>query len=141
MTQATPYVNSSPDPFFMRVHFDVLGWLHISAGTFGLLTGASLGVLATGTAMALSGRVGETPLTPAVWFLLVCGAVFALVGAITILVGRALVDRRPVGRSAALALAVPGLLVIPFGTALAVYSCWTLLNDDARRAFARPPSG
>jgi hypothetical protein len=119
----------------MRVHFDVLGWLHISAGAFGLLTGASLAVLAIGTTMALAGRTGEMPLSPAVWFLLVSGALFALAGAITILVGRALVGRRPVGRSAALALAVPSLLVIPFGTALAVYTFWTLLNDDARRAF------
>jgi hypothetical protein len=125
----------------MRVHFDVLGWLHISAGAFGVLTGASLGVLAAGTTTALAGRAAETPFTPAVWFLLACGAIFALVGAITILVGRALVNRRPGGRSAALALALPGLLVIPFGTALAVYTFWTLLNDDARRAFGRSLTG
>jgi hypothetical protein len=30
---------------------------------------------------------------------------------------------------------MPSLVVIPFGTALAVYTFWTLLNDDARRAF------
>ena len=125
----------------MRVHFDVLGWLHISAGAFGLLTGASLGVLAMGTATAGGGRVFETPPSPAVWFLFVCGGIFALVGAITILVGRAIVDRRPVGRRVALALAVPSLLVIPFGTALAAYTFWTLLNDDARHAFDRSPSG
>ena len=120
----------------MRVHFDLLGWLHVSAGAFGLLTGASLGVLAIGTATALAGRTVDASPAPAVWFLLFSGAIFALVGAITILVGRALVRRRPIGRSAALALAVPGLVVIPFGTALAVYTFWALLNDDARRAFA-----
>jgi hypothetical protein len=121
----------------MRVHFDVLGWLHVSAGAFGLLTGASLGVLAMGTAAAVADRAGNAPPSPAVWFLLVSGAIFAVVGAITILVGRALVGRRPIGRSAALALAVPSLVVIPFGTALAVYAFWTLLNDDARRAFGK----
>ncbi len=73
--------------------------------------------------------------SPAVWFLFFSGAVFAIAGAITVLVGRALVGRRPIGRSAALALALPSLVVIPFGTALAVYTFWTLLNDDARRAF------
>ena len=119
----------------MRVHFDVLGWLHVSAGAFGLLTGASLGVLAIGTAAALAGRAIDGP-SPAVWFLLFSGVVLAVVGAITILVGRALVSRRPIGRSVALALAVPSLVVIPFGTALAVYTFWTLLNDDARRAFS-----
>ena len=30
---------------------------------------------------------------------------------------------------------MPSLVVIPFGTALAVYTFWTLLNDDARHAF------
>ena len=119
----------------MRVHFDVLGWLHISAGAFGLLTGASLGVLALGTTMALSDRV--TASSPAAWVLLIAGMVFALIGAITILVGRALISRRPVGRSAALGLAVPSLVVIPFGTALAAYTFWTLLNEDARRAYSR----
>jgi hypothetical protein len=121
----------------MRVHFDVLGWLHVSAGAFGLLTGASLGVLAMGTAAAVADRAGDASPSPAVWFLLFSGAIFAVVGAITILVGRALVGRRPIGRSAALALAVPSLVVIPFGTALAVYAFWTLLNDEARRAFGK----
>ena len=119
----------------MRVHFDVLGWLHVSAGAFGLLTGASLGVLALGTAAALAGRAVDASPSPAVWFLLVSGAVFVIAGAITVLVGRALVGRRRIGRLAALALALPSLVVIPFGTALAVYTFWTLLNDDARRAF------
>jgi hypothetical protein len=121
----------------VRVHFDVLGWLHISVGAFGLLTGASLGVLSLGTATALAGRAVDAAPSPAVWFLLFSGAIFALVGAITVLIGRALVGRRPIARSAALALAAPSLVVIPFGTALAVYTFWTLLNDDARRAFAR----
>jgi hypothetical protein len=121
----------------MRVHFDVLGWLHVSAGAFGLLTGASLGVLAMGTAAAVADRAGDSAPSPAVWFLLYSGATFGVVGAITILVGRALVGRRPIGRLAALALAVPSLVVIPFGTALAVYSFWTLLNDEARRAFGK----
>jgi hypothetical protein len=31
------------------------------------------------------------------------------------------------------------LVLIPFGTALGVYTGWVLLNDDARRAFGRRP--
>ena len=122
----------------MRVHCDVLGWLHVSAGIFGVLTGISLSVLALGTSLALAGRGGDHAggITPAL-FLLAVGAVFVLAGAVTLIVGRALVSRRPAGRAAALALAVPSLAVVPFGTALAVYSFWTLLNDDARREFGR----
>jgi hypothetical protein len=29
--------------------------------------------------------------------------------------------------------------MVPFGTALSVYAFWVLLNDEARRAFGRPP--
>jgi hypothetical protein len=120
----------------LRVHFDVLGWLYVCAGAFGLLTGASLAVLAIGAAAALSDRVpAHASSSPTVWFLLFTGTLFAVVGAITMLVGRALVTRRPIGRSAALVLAVPSLVVIPFGTALAVYTVWALLNDEARAAF------
>jgi hypothetical protein len=39
---------------------------------------------------------------------------------------------------AALLLALPNLLVLPFGTALGVYTYWVLLNNDARDAFGRP---
>jgi hypothetical protein len=34
---------------------------------------------------------------------------------------------------------VPNLVVLPFGTALAIYTFWTLVNDEARREFGRPP--
>jgi hypothetical protein len=53
-------------------------------------------------------------------------------------VGRAIVTRRPAGRTAALGLAAINLALLPFGTALAVYTFWAMLNDDARRAFGRP---
>jgi hypothetical protein len=122
----------------VRIHFDVLGWLHVSAGVFGVLTGASLAVLALGTSVALTGRSGGgvTGISPAS-FLLVVGVIFVLAGVVTLAVGRALVSRTRTGRTAALALAVPSLVVVPFGTALAVYSFWTLLNDDARREYER----
>lgn len=120
----------------MRVHFDVLGWLHLCAGAFGLLTGASLAVLALGTSVALAGRLGATAsLTPTVWFLSAGAVTFAVAGAITCVVGRALLRRGRFARRAALVLSAPGLLVAPFGTALGIYTFWTLLNDEARREF------
>jgi hypothetical protein len=38
-------------------------------------------------------------------------------------------------------MAIPNLLIVPFGTALGFYTFWVLLNDDARREFGRPPRG
>ena len=68
-----------------------------------------------------------------------CGALFIVGGAATWFTGRALGRRRPAARRVALVLAVPNLLMVPFGTALSIYAFWVLLNDEARRAFGRPP--
>ena len=125
----------------MRVHLDVLGWLHVLWGVFGLLTGVSLGVLAFATMAAFLEMSGESGLTPAVWVLILSGTVLVGGGAAMVLSGRALLARSPRGRAALLALAVPNLFVLPFGTALAIYACWVLLNDDARREFGRPVRG
>jgi hypothetical protein len=54
-------------------------------------------------------------------------------------IGRALGRRSRAGRFIALLTAVLNLVVVPFGTALGIYTFWVLLNDDARREFGRPP--
>ena len=122
----------------MRVHLDVLAWLHVLWGVFGLLTGLSLGVLAGATMAAFFEMGGGSALTPAVWVLLISGSVLAVGGGAMVVSGRALLARAPGGRTALLALAVPNIFLLPFGTALALYACWVLLNDDARREFGRP---
>ena len=120
----------------MRWHFDLLGWLHLLAGAFTLLASASLVILAIGTRLAISdlGTTGQSAFA-AIWVLALFAVVFGLTGSAFAVIGRAILNRRPSARSAALLLAIPSLLVVPFGTALAIYSGWTLLNDDARRAF------
>jgi len=126
----------------MRVHIDVLGWLYVACGVFGLLAGASLGVIAAGTLAALANLgAGEAAVPPTVWVMLVGGGIFAGAGLFMVAAGRALIRRVRHGRHAVLGLAVPNLIVIPFGTALAVYAFWTLLNDEARREFGRPLRG
>ena len=124
----------------MRTHIDVLGWLHTFWGAFGLLTGAALLILAAGTRAALAdfGLVGPAGLA-AVWMFLLVGLLFAVAGALMIAAGRALRRRRTNGRLAVLLLAVPNLVIVPFGTALAIYAFWVLLNDEARAEFGRPP--
>ena len=124
----------------MRVHFDVLGWLYMLSGIFGLLTAASLGVLAFGTTAALA-EIGAVslPTPPTVWLLLFAAIAFGTGGVLMIGAGRDVVRRGRFGRGAALVLAVPNLFIVPFGTALGIYTFWTLLNDEARREFGRPP--
>ena len=123
----------------MRLHIDVLGSLHLVWGAFGVLTGVSLGILAVGTRVALTGDafgVGEQ----AAVSVLVVGAVLLVGGgAAAALTGWGLRHRVGRARLASLILAVPNLVLVPFGTALGVYTLWVLLNDDARRAFGRRP--
>lgn len=121
----------------MRVHFDVLGWLYVISGAFGVLVGGSLLILASGTDAALA-SLGSTSGGPTVWFFILSGSTFIVGGLVMALAGRAVVRRSRTGRAVALALAVVNLAVLPFGTALGVYAFWTLLNDDARREFGRP---
>jgi hypothetical protein len=124
----------------MPLHLDVLGRLHSLWGIFGILTGASLGVLALGTDAALGdlGLTGPGGLA-AVWLLAIVGGSLVLGGLVMVSIGRALARRRTGGRLLALLCAVPNLVLVPFGTALGIYTFWVLLNDDARRDFGRPP--
>ena len=43
--------------------------------------------------------------------------------------------RQPAGRLVTLALAVPNLFILPFGTALGIYAFWVLLHNEARAQF------
>ena len=124
----------------MPLHLEVLSRLHAIWGIFGILTGASLEVLAAGTRVALD-ELGTVTATgrAAVWLLATVGAVLIAGGIVMILIGRALARRRKAGRVFALAGALPNLVLVPFGTALSIYTIWVLLNDDARRQFGRPP--
>jgi nucleoside recognition membrane protein YjiH len=124
----------------MRTHIDVLGWLHAGWGALGVLTGLALLLLALGTQAAISDATRAEPaVTAAVWMFLVCGGLLVTGGVLMAAAGQALRRRRALGRLAVLGLAVPNLVVVPFGTALGVYACWALLNDDARAEFGRPP--
>lgn len=113
----------------MRLHIDALGWLHLAWGAFGLLTGTSLFIL------AFAAR--QVPV--AVGVLVTVGAVLFLGGAFSVLVGWGIRRLRGRARLAALGLAVPNLLLVPFGSALAVYTFWVLLNNDAREVFGHAP--
>jgi hypothetical protein len=42
---------------------------------------------------------------------------------------------RPAGRALMLGLGIVNLLVLPFGTALGIYTLWVLLTNDGRRVF------
>jgi len=120
----------------VRSHVNLLGLLQLTWGGIGLLLGASLLLLAIGAAAIA--RIPEAdPLTAgatAGLFVIFATAV-ALGGWASAWVGRALRQHRSPGRTGALLLAVMNLFVLPFGTALAIYTFWVLLHNDARVLF------
>ena len=122
------------------MHLDLLGRLHRLLGGFAMLCGLSLAILAAGTKAGLRDLGVDGPAGQAgVVILGFCATVMVVGGLGLILAGRGLHRRSTAGRLGALVLAVPNLVVVPFGTALSVYAFWVLLNDEARREFGRPP--
>jgi|SRR5688572_30226897 hypothetical protein len=120
----------------MTSHVKLLGLLQLAWGAMGLLLGISLLLLAIGAAAIARTTEGD-PLTAG--FTAILFAVFAtalaLGGWANAWVGRAVGQHRSPGRTGALLLAVPNLFVLPFGTALGIYTFWVLLHNDARALF------
>ena len=123
----------------MRHHINVLGLLHMVWGVFAALAGLSLAILAAGTDAAVAAAPADTiGSSAAVWLLGTTGFFLMASGLALAATGRRLRAAQPGARLAALLLAIPNLLILPFGTALGVYTYWVLLNNDARDAFGRP---
>ncbi|HEX9367322.1 MAG TPA: hypothetical protein VF921_11875 [Vicinamibacterales bacterium] len=120
----------------MKSHVNLLGILQLTWGGMGLLLGASLLLLAGG-ATAIARTTSGDPFTAGFTALLfvVFASALALGGWANAWVGRALRQHRAPGRTGALMLAVLNLFVLPFGTALAIYTFWVLLHNDARALF------
>ena len=107
-------------------------------GVLTMLIGASTMALGIAAAsLVASGRAGTGQFgasITAVMFMTL--AVLALIwGAVHLMVGTLVRRHRHWSRHAALMLGTVDLLLLPYGTALGVYSLWTLLREDAKRLF------
>lgn len=105
----------------------------------GLLLAGSLLLLAV--AAADIARKSADPLTAV--FTAVCFVVFAvglgIAGWGNLWAGRKVRGHEAMGRTLTLALAVPNLFVLPFGTALTIYAFWVLLHNETRALFEPRP--
>ena len=120
----------------MTSHVKLLAMLQLAWGGMGLLLGVALLLLAVGAAAIARTTEGDS-LTAGFTALLfvVFATALALGGWANAWAGRALRQHRSPGRTGTLLLAVLNLFVLPFGTALAIYSFWVLLHNDARALF------
>jgi len=120
-------------------HVDLVAFLYTVWGLLSLLVGLALLSLGLGAAALVRPAGGTAPdslaasLTAAVFLTL--AAVVLLWATVHVLNGRALGGRRRWGRAGALVLAVLNLFLLPFGTALGVYTLWVLMHDDTRSLF------
>ena len=125
----------------MTRHVDLLSVLYRLWGVLALVAGLAILVLAVG-ALAIITSADRAALGPDFAAGLTAGAFFVfaalalLWGGIHVLTGFALRRHRHWARLVGMALAVLNLFFLPFGTALAVYTFWTLLSDETRRLFA-----
>jgi hypothetical protein len=120
----------------MRRHIDLLGLLYVVGGVLSVVAAASLLALSLGAFSIGRSAEGES----AAFAAGVTGVAFASVallmaawGGANALVGRALRRFSPGARLACFALAVLNLFLLPFGTALSVYTVWVLLHPESRR--------
>ena len=119
----------------MRVHLDLLGRLHLLLGGFAVhqrvFLSRSWRPAPGRPSRSVDGRSGRSG-----WRRDPCGLRHRVhrrrTGVGSPLAERSTGDGRA-GRLGALVLAVPNLVVVPFGTALSLYAFWVLLNDDARQ--------
>jgi hypothetical protein len=119
-------------------HVRLLGILAGLWGALAMLVGVSTLLLSAGALAELFESVG----TGVEFAASLTAAGFTIVGVFCLLYGGAhvrasvLLRRRSAfGRVLMLALALVDLVVLPFGTALAIYALWTLLTNEGRRLF------
>ncbi len=124
----------------MKKHVNLVGVLYLLWGGMSLLLSLSLlslGVAATAIGASVKGGATGGKLAAgivaAVFFTL--AATGLLFGAAHLWVGSRLRRFKEWARAFAIVLAVTDLFLLPFGTALAVYTLWALLHDQSRPLF------
>jgi hypothetical protein len=127
-------------------HVDFVGVLFIVWGLLTTLVGVStlalgVGAVALMTSASRGGGSGQLAagLTAAVFATL---AVIAILwGTAHVVVGVPLRRRRPWSRLMALMLGSVDLLLLPYGTALGVYTLWALLSEGGKSLFVERAEG
>lgn len=123
----------------MISHLNLLSVLHRVWGAVGILLGVSTLMLAAGAAaIGWTGRSDMVAAGLTALAFVVCALALLVAGSANAWAGTALKQRLPAGRVTALALAVPNLFILPFGTALAIYAFWVLLHNETRLMFEAP---
>ena len=109
-------------------HIRVLGWLYVGNGAL-MLLGAIVAMLSLTVGGLFSGTLFETVMGPITGVLvLICLFVLSLP---SFLAGKGLLEGKGWARVLAMFLGALNFFSFPLGTALCVYTFWTLWGKDA----------
>lgn len=123
----------------MQRHIELAGLLFMLAGALSALAATSVFILGLGALGVVWSDGPRMSASVAAATFLIVAALLALWAGANAWVGRQLRHgHRPFARLVALALAVLHLFVLPFGTALGIYTLWVLLHHESRTRFEGP---
>ena len=117
----------------MHKHVTVLGALYIAFGILGLIAAIVVFVAVAGGGW-LSRDHDVVAITTTIAVLI--GGFLTLLSIPAIVGGAGLMKHAPWARILVLILGVINIFNIPFGTVLAIYTLWVLLNDETARMFS-----
>lgn len=121
----------------MRTHVNILGWLQIALGVLDILVAVVVFGLFAGVGLlaGLSGELSGPLVGGAVGT--VIGLFLMVTGIPNLLAGWGLLDRKGWARILAMVLGVLNVFKFPYGTLLAIYTFWVLLDDEVKGMFDR----
>lgn len=121
----------------MKQHVSIVAYLYIAFGILYILAAFATAAILIGTGVFVrSGEGGAEAFGILLLVAVVVGLLLLVLGLPGIIGGLGLLKYRSWARILVLVLGALNLVNIPFGTALGVYTFWTLLNDEAEALFA-----
>ena len=114
----------------MKNHITILGALYIAFGLQGIVA-AAIVLLAVGGGGILSGEPDVVWITSTVAIGVAC--LLFVLSLPSVIAGIGLIRHKAWARIVALIVGAFYLLCIPFGTALAIYTIWVLMQDETTK--------
>lgn len=124
----------------MGRHVTILGWLHIAHGLMLILIASIIFVTLMGAGVITALTSGDTETVTVLSIVaLSISFFFSLFAVPHIVAGVGLLRRANWGRVVAAVCGILGIMNMPFGTAIGVYTIYVLFNKDIERAFHAAP--
>jgi hypothetical protein len=123
----------------LRMHVQIVGWLHIIADGIFLLLGICGFVFFTGLGVFAAADSGNAVALPVLGIIGTVGlAFFAVLALPGLLAGYGLLKRTKWGQILGIVVGILSLVNVPVGTAIGAYTLFVLFQDSANDYFGGP---